>query len=64
MVKCNIHNISIKTNKNKSWPYDEYYLGETDEDSRLSGKGENHWTGAEVSLYPDITDVSRLLNNG
>uniref|UniRef100_A0A2A4JFP6 MYND-type domain-containing protein n=1 Tax=Heliothis virescens TaxID=7102 RepID=A0A2A4JFP6_HELVI len=36
-----------KTNAEKMWPYDEYYIGERDQENRKNGKGQHHWTGAE-----------------
>lgn len=36
--------------RKKSWPYDEYYFGERDDEERRNGQGENHWTGAKVTL--------------
>lgn len=38
--------------KVKRWPYEQYYIGERDEEKRKAGEGEHHWTGAEV-LYAD-----------
>ncbi|XP_049878715.1 ankyrin repeat and MYND domain-containing protein 1-like [Pectinophora gossypiella] len=42
-VACN-HEWTIRESR---WPYDEYYIGNRDEDDRRNGQGENHWTGAE-----------------
>lgn len=36
--------------RKKFWPYDEYYFGDRDDEERRNGQGENHWTGAEVTL--------------
>ncbi|XP_013176564.1 PREDICTED: ankyrin repeat and MYND domain-containing protein 1-like [Papilio xuthus] len=35
------------TIKCKSWPYEQYYIGNKDEENRRNGDGENHWTGAK-----------------
>ncbi|XP_014368730.2 ankyrin repeat and MYND domain-containing protein 1-like [Papilio machaon] len=35
------------TIKSKSWPYEQYYIGNKDEENRRNGDGENHWTGAK-----------------
>ncbi|CAK1602368.1 unnamed protein product [Parnassius mnemosyne] len=40
-------NQSCATIKNKSWPYQQYYVGERDSEGRRNGGGENHWTGAK-----------------
>lgn len=41
----------LETKAEKGWPYDEYYFGKKDKEERRAGKGENHWTGAEVAAY-------------
>lgn len=40
----------VPTNVDKIWTYDQYYTGENDAEERKNGQGENHWTGAEVSI--------------
>ncbi|CAH0690527.1 unnamed protein product [Chilo suppressalis] len=37
----------IATRAEKHWTYDEYFIGEKDDEGRRSGKGENHWSGAK-----------------
>ncbi|OWR45473.1 ankyrin repeat and MYND domain-containing protein 1 [Danaus plexippus plexippus] len=37
----------IATVKEKTWKYQQYYIGERDEEDRRSGEGENTWTGAK-----------------
>ncbi|XP_059051099.1 ankyrin repeat and MYND domain-containing protein 1-like [Achroia grisella] len=45
MVKtlCN----ALATKADKSWKYDEYYVGVRDDEERKYEKGENHWSSAE-----------------
>ncbi|XP_034836210.1 ankyrin repeat and MYND domain-containing protein 1-like [Maniola hyperantus] len=38
---------SPATRKDKIWEYQQYYLGEKDEENRKCGVGQNHWTGAQ-----------------
>ncbi|XP_045775654.1 ankyrin repeat and MYND domain-containing protein 1-like isoform X2 [Maniola jurtina] len=38
---------SLVTRKDKIWEYQQYYLGEKDEENRKCGIGQNHWTGAQ-----------------
>lgn len=47
--------------RKKTWPYDEYYFGERDDEERRNGQGENHWTGAEV-ISPHNKKNLRYLN--
>ncbi|XP_068626519.1 ankyrin repeat and MYND domain-containing protein 1-like [Battus philenor] len=35
------------TVKEKSWPYEQYYIGDKDTENRRNADGENHWTGAK-----------------
>ncbi|XP_073957811.1 ankyrin repeat and MYND domain-containing protein 1-like isoform X2 [Choristoneura fumiferana] len=37
----------LKTKKDASWPYYEYFLGSKDQQKRRNGVGQNYWTGAE-----------------
>lgn len=50
MVKSSATCDPSSSQRTKSWPYDEYYFGERDDEERRSGQGENNWTGAEVTL--------------
>ncbi|KAL0850859.1 hypothetical protein ABMA28_006773 [Loxostege sticticalis] len=38
---------SVGTKANKVWPYDEYYVGDKDDNNIKNGNGEVHWNGAE-----------------
>lgn len=35
--------------RKRSRDYEQYYIGDKDEEKRKSGSGSNHWTGAKVS---------------
>ncbi|XP_039756029.1 ankyrin repeat and MYND domain-containing protein 1-like [Pararge aegeria] len=35
------------THKEKTWEYQQYYLGEKDEENRKCGEGQHHWSGAK-----------------
>ncbi|XP_026319673.1 ankyrin repeat and MYND domain-containing protein 1-like isoform X2 [Hyposmocoma kahamanoa] len=51
MVKSGSPSDLLSNQRKKSWPYDEYYFGERDDEERRNGQGENHWTGAESIEY-------------
>ncbi|KAI5645023.1 hypothetical protein NE865_02997 [Phthorimaea operculella] len=36
-----------QTIRERRWHYEQYYIGEEDDEGRKNGQGENHWTGAE-----------------
>lgn len=62
MVKSNSSCDPSSSRRKKSWPYDEYYFGERDNEDRRNGQGENHWTGAEVTLITYLIAVLYILN--
>ncbi|KAI8438880.1 hypothetical protein MSG28_011216 [Choristoneura fumiferana] len=43
----------LKTKKDASWPYYEYFLGSKDQQKRRNGVGQNYWTGAEGDITRD-----------
>lgn len=40
----------METKREKTWLYEQYYSGGTDNNKRRSGYGINNWTGAKVKL--------------
>ncbi|XP_047520448.1 ankyrin repeat and MYND domain-containing protein 1-like [Pieris napi] len=47
MVNLSIPCKSVDTKREKTWLYDQYYIGERDSEKRKSGHGIHHWTGAK-----------------
>ncbi|CAG9581752.1 unnamed protein product [Danaus chrysippus] len=49
--------LPIATVKEKTWKYQQYYIGDRDEESRRNGDGENTWTGAKEGLFAILCTV-------